>query len=262
MEKEFETDVDYIDSSREKLYIRGKNLDDMISSMDFVDAIFHTLLKKKPEAKEKKILNAVLVSFHAGFDICPPTTMAARFAASTGAKMPMALAAGYCSGGEYHVGAVKKSMECYLKIEENYKRCPEENLDCFRHHVKESIEEKLDNDIKMYGFGHPQFKKDPRPAALRKVAKEIDYNTHYLEMYDIAKDKIEEEKNIHPNVDGINAALLLSMGFMPEHGTALFLFSRTIGMIAHITEEMERKPFDVWYKTMGKIRYHKDAAQD
>lgn len=250
IDNEFETDVDYMDSNKEELYIRGKNLDDMIRSMDLIETIFHTLLKKKPDYNEKKILNAVLVSFHAGFDICPPTTMAARFSASTGADIAMALAAGYCSGGPYHVGAVKKSMEYY-------KRIAEENPNDLKQYVEDSIEEKLDNNLKIYGFGHPQFRKDPRPATLRGFAKELDYNTPYLEIYDIAKNKLEKEREIYPNVDGINAALLLSLGFNPEHGTALFLFSRTIGMIAHISEEMERKPFDVWYKTMGKIRYHK-----
>lgn len=243
----FTTEIDYINPDNEEIVIRGKNLSEMIQDYDFIDTIFHTLLDKRPTPKEKKLLNASLTSFHTGFQAYPPTLLFPRIAASTGATIPQAIAAGYCSSGEYHLGAIKRSMQGYLELE----KLVNSTADPYQE-TSQIIQQRITQGEKIFGFGHPILKEDPRPKVLRDLATKLSYTSTYLTIYDAVRDTVYQEKKQHPNVDGINASLLLSLGFKPDHGEGLFLFSRTIGMIAHIVEEKERPPWSAWRSLNGR----------
>jgi citrate synthase len=110
-------------------------------------------------------------------------------------------------------------------------------------HTKDYLKRAIEEGKKIYGFGHPLFRKDPRPPHLRNLLKEWNYSTDYMKIYDVVCDYLAKEKNIHPNIDGINGAILLSLGFKRDHGTGLFLLSRTSAMLAHVVEERTKEPF-------------------
>ncbi|MFW5886582.1 MAG: citrate/2-methylcitrate synthase [Bacteroidota bacterium] len=240
----YDTKIDCLDIDNEQLIIRGKNLCDMIQEYGFTDAITHTMLNKALNKKEKRIFEAVLVSFMAGFEITPPVIYSARHAASTGVPVTQALAAGYCASGPYHTGAVEEAMKFYQEI---YKNSRPETL---QKYVNDIVEEKLANKERIFGFGHQVFKEDPRPKALRELVSDTNYESKYIDIYDTVCEKIYEKKGLNPNIDGINSSLLCSLDFPPEAGTGIFMFSRTIGMLTHILEEKQKPPFDVWYKTV------------
>ena len=236
----FSTEIDTVDFQKERLLIRGKDLCDLIGEGDFSSAIYHTLLNKSPSDVEKKLLNASLTSIHVGHQAIPPTIHAARVAASTRAEVSQCLAAGLCSSGKLHLGAIRQVMEQYISIEEWFDGG---NVYDF---TRNYVGAKLDGSEMLFGFGHPYMKKDPRPEALRDLVDKLGYVTDYIIMHDAIRDELYDRKGKSSNVDGINGAILLSLGFSPVHGEGLFLISRMIGALAHIDEEYKRPIWSAW----------------
>ena len=229
-------DIDGADPLAEKLFVRGKDLNDLVGKITFSEAIFHVLLGKMPDEVERKLFDAVLVSFHAGFGYSTPTVLMPRLAATTGTSVAGSLAAGYSAGGSYHVGAIEEAMDMYEKILSSLKGDLEE-------HAINYLKELMASGKKIHGFGHPLFKKDPRPPCLRALLHQYNFTSDYIRIYDAAEQFLSKEKDIYPNIDGVNSSILLSLGFKKNHGTGLFLLSRTSAMLAHVVEEKEKEPF-------------------
>jgi len=229
-------DIDGADALGERLFVRGKNLNDLIGNITFTEAIFHVLLHRMPNDVERKLLDAVLVSFHAGFGYSTPSVLMPRLAATTGTSVAGSLAAGYSASGSYHVGATEEVMTIFEDIIKS-------NTGNLEEHTTSYLKGMMASNKKIYGFGHPLFKKDPRPPRLRALLKELDYTSDYIRIYDIVGEFLAKEKNIHPNIDGINGAILLSLGLKKDHGTGLFLLARTSAMLAHVVDERGKEPF-------------------
>lgn len=242
-------DIDGPDLLKERLYVRGKDVNDLIGNLTFSEAIFHILLNRMPTEAEKKIFDAVLVSFHAGFGYSPPTVLLARLSATTGTSVAHALAAGYAGSGRYHVGAIENAMEIYEDIKKSKKEST-----TMREHVEEYVSGIFNRKETLYGYGHPLFKKDPRPERLRKVLKDLNYTSEYIEIYDEVARFAYEKKGLYPNIDGINSAILLSLGFIKDHSLGLFLLARTSAMLAHVVEERTKEPFYLEDKLYPLIR--------
>lgn len=243
------TDIDGADLLKERLYVRGKDINDLIGDFTFSEAIFHILLKRRPTEIEKRIFDAVLVSFHGGFGYSPPTVLLARLSATTGTSVPHALSAGYAGGGKYHVGAIENAMLLY----EDIKKTRSEET-AIKEHVEGYIGGIFDRKEILYGYGHPLFKKDPRPEKLRGILRDLNYTGEYIEIYDAVSKFAYERKGLYPNIDGINSAILLSLGFTKDYGTGLFLLSRTSAMLAHVVEEISKGPFYIEDKLYPLIR--------
>ncbi|MBN1871630.1 MAG: hypothetical protein JW800_03560 [Candidatus Omnitrophica bacterium] len=242
-------DIDGPDLFRERLYVRGRDINDLIGTLTFTEAIFHILLNRIPTEVERKIFDVVLVSFHGGFGYSPPTVLLSRLSATTGTSVAHALSAGYAGGGKYHVGAIENAMMLYSDIKDSMG-----TQLSLEEHVDKYINGLLARKETLYGYGHPLFKKDPRPDRLRSILRELNYSSEYIEIYDAVSTLAYEKKKLYPNIDGINSAILLSLGFTKEHGTGLFLISRTAAMLAHVVEEMSKEPFYTEDKLYPLIR--------
>ena len=229
-------DIDGVDALGERLFVKGKDLNSLIGKTTFTEALFHILLGRMPTDVERKILDAVLVSFHAGFGYSTPSVLMPRLAATTGTSIAASLATGYSAGGSYHIGASEEVMDMYEKILES-------NHGDLAEHTRYYLKEMLNSKKKIHGFGHPLFKKDPRPSRLRAILEENGFSNDYITIYDAAGEFLTKEKDIYPNIDGISGAILLALGFKKEHGTGLFLLSRTSAMLAHVVEEKKKEPF-------------------
>lgn len=243
------TDIDGPDLLKERLYVRGKDINELIGDFTFSEAIFHILLNRRPSETERRIFDAVLVSFHGGFGYSPPTVLLARLSATTGTSIAHALSSGYAGGGKYHVGAIENAMSLY----EDIKNTRHEGA-AIKEHVERYVSGIFDRKEILYGYGHPLFKKDPRPERLRGILRDLNYNSEYIEIYDAVANFTYDKKKLYPNIDGINAAILLSLGFTKDHGTGLFLLSRTSAMLAHVVEEVSKGPFYIEDKLYPLIR--------
>lgn len=233
----FKTEIDWLDVENDGAYIRGHHLVDLMQEKDFLDIIYLMLLNRHPTKEQKKVLNAVLIGFSGGMGIQPPTVLVPRIVASTKAPVAQCLAAGMAAAGESHASAVEEAMKMYIRIKA-------ENIDC-----EKFVENAFNEKIKLPGFGHPVFKRDPRPPFLLKLAEECGIIGEYTRIMMKIEEEMFKRKGIHANVDGATGAILLDLGFTnPKHGPSLFLLARTISMAAHVIEESTSAPWDAWTK--------------
>ncbi|MGL4670410.1 MAG: citrate/2-methylcitrate synthase [Methanobacteriaceae archaeon] len=96
-------------------------------------------------------------------------------------------------------------------------------------------------NIKVPGFGHRYHDFDPRATKLIELAEKNDSIGIYTKLALAIEEILFEKKNIKLNIDGVNAGLLLDMGFDSSLGSAIFMIGRIPGLIAHTREEMNNE---------------------
>jgi citrate synthase len=109
--------------------------------------------------------------------------------------------------------------------------------------VESYISDKLNNKVKIMGFGHRVYKNgDPRAKHLMKMSRELGKQKGTLELYEMSV-KIEElvtgQKGLKPNVDFYSASVYTTLGIPRDLFTPIFAISRLSGWTAHILEQYE-----------------------
>src|SRR5882672_9921428 len=92
-----------------KILIRGYPLDEMMGRLSFADAVYLLLMGELPTPAIGRMLNAVLVS-SLDHGVTPPSTLAARNVATSGAPLEVSVAAGILAFGPHHGGDIETCM--------------------------------------------------------------------------------------------------------------------------------------------------------
>src|SRR6202008_2001617 len=92
-----------------KILIRGYPLDEMMGRLSFADAVYLLLMGELPTPTIGRMLNAVLVS-SIDHGVTPPSTLAARNVAPSGAPLKDWVAAGMRAFGPQHGGDIESCM--------------------------------------------------------------------------------------------------------------------------------------------------------
>src|SRR5262245_58857999 len=92
-----------------KILIRGYPLDEMMGRLSFADAVYLLLMGELPTPAIGFMLNAVLVS-SLDHGVTPPSTLAARNVATSGAPLKDSVAAGVLAFGPHHGGDIESCM--------------------------------------------------------------------------------------------------------------------------------------------------------
>src|SRR3954466_13275790 len=92
-----------------KILIRGYPLDEMMGRLSFADAVYLLLMGELPTQAIGRMLNAVLVS-SIDHGVTPPSTLAARNVATSGAPLKDSAAAGILAFGPHHGGDIETCM--------------------------------------------------------------------------------------------------------------------------------------------------------
>src|SRR5476651_2055155 len=92
-----------------KILVRGYPLDEMMGRLGFADAVYLLLMGELPTLAIGRMLNAVLVS-SLDHGVTPPSTLAARNVATTGAPLKDSVAAGVLAFGAHHGGDIETCM--------------------------------------------------------------------------------------------------------------------------------------------------------
>src|SRR3954453_941054 len=93
-----------------KILVPGYALDEMMGRITFGEAIYLLLIGVVPSPAIGSMMEAILVSF-IDHGATPPSTLAARNTATTGAPLRAWLAAGVLGFGRYHGGDVESCMQ-------------------------------------------------------------------------------------------------------------------------------------------------------
>ena len=97
-----------------EILVRGYRLDDLMGRMNFGEAIYLLLIGELPTPSVGRLMDAMLVSF-IDHGVTPPSTLAARNVATTGASTRGAVAAGVLGFGPHHGG---DALACRTLLDE------------------------------------------------------------------------------------------------------------------------------------------------
>jgi citrate synthase len=222
------------------ILIRGYPVDELMGRLSFADAVYLLLMGELPTAAIGRMLNAVLVSL-IDHGVTPPSTLAARNVASSGAPLKDCVAAGILAFGPYHGGDVESCMR-FLDAGLTLTRSGQT-----MERAAETLVGDFVRDGRMPpGFGHRLHMRDPRAARLFQMALELELEGEHIRMMRATERALEAHQEtlgrpVAPNVDGAIAAICADLGFAYELGNAIFLISRFPGLIAHAHEERSRQ---------------------
>jgi len=228
------------DIAPNKILIRGYPLDEMMGRLGFAEAVYLLLMGELPTPAIGRMLNAVLVS-SLDHGVTPPSTLAARNVATSGAPLKDCVAAGILGFGPHHGGDIESCM-----------RFLDTGLTLVRSGatVQEAAESIIGDFVKSQtappGFGHRFHTRDPRAARLFQMALELELEGEHVRLIrgvERALDAHQAQfgRPVPVNVDGAIAAISADLGFAYELGNAIFLISRLPGLIAHAHEERTRQ---------------------
>ncbi len=220
-----------------KVCLRGYPIDQLMGEISFAQAVYLVLKGEFPTPEVGKLVDAIFVS-SVDHGASPPSVLAARTVASTGAELNSAVAAGVSAISRYHGGAIEEGMKLFLEIARRIeeKKASEDEV------VREVLQEMKEKGRRASGFGHRIHTQDPRTQKLFSLAEELGLAGKFVRIARTVENSLEEllGKRLPINVDGAIAALLCELDIPPEIGNAFFIIARVPGLVAHVHEEITR----------------------
>jgi citrate synthase len=222
-----------------KILIRGYPLDEMMGRLSFAETAYLLLMGELPSPAIGQMFNAILVS-SIDHGVTPPSTVAARNVATTGAPLKDCVAAGMLAFGPHHGGDIES---CMRFLDSGLALVSAGRT--LQAAAAESVEEYLGRNEAPPGFGHRFHQRDPRAARLFQMALELELEGEHTRLIRAVERALQERQErfgrpLPVNVDGAIAAISADLGFAHEIGNAVFLISRVPGLIAHVHEERTR----------------------
>ena len=230
-------------TSENGIRVRGYDLVQLIGTVPFPPVLYLLFTGELPEPSVAKLIDAIMV---ASIDHGPgaPSALAARTAASGGAPLGSAAAAGLLTLGKYHGAAVQDAMEAIQQVAEFAHR-EGSGAEALEPSADAVVAEWRKAKRRLAGFGHRQHKhQDPRLARLFALAREAQVPGRYLEAAHALEGALKRStgKELPINIDGATAAILCEIGFPPNLSNALFMVARITGILAHANEEIQEMP--------------------
>ena len=222
------------------ILIRGYPVDEMMGRLSFADAVYLLLMGELPSPSIGRMLNAVLVS-SLDHGVTPPSTLAARNVATSGAPLKDCVAAGILAFGPHHGGDIESCMR-FLDAGLTHVRAGRSLHEAAEMIINDCLRERQTPP----GFGHRFHTRDPRAARLFQMALELELEGEHVRMIRAAERVLTAKQDeigrpLPVNVDGAIAAVSADLGFAYDLGNAIFLISRLPGLIAHAHEERARQ---------------------
>ena len=255
-------DTSIIDIHPGKIAIRGYPIEELIGNVRFPDMIWLMLRGELPTRGQSNLLEAALVP---GVDHGPhaPSIAISCMAVSCGLPVNGAMASAINVLDDVHGGAGQQCMELYREIDaaagaDGDLVAAAEAIIRRRREVGDKI---------VPGFGHRFHPIDPRTAPLfALVGNAVAAGTvsgRWAAIGQAVEDALKAITNRHipMNIDGITAVIFCELGFEPELGRGLFVLSRSVGILAHAWEQIQRgkrmmgpMPKDIPYRYSGPAR--------
>ena len=223
-----------------RVAVRGHDIASLMGKVSFGAAVYLILTGKLPDERVGRLMDAILVS-SIDHGATPPSCLAARTVASTGATLSASVAAGIMSINRHHGGAIEDAAR-YLA------RLMTAAID-----QRKSLDEVAAIEVarikgageRISGFGHRIHTKDPRTAKLFELAAaaglEAKPGTHIAAARAVEAAFAAIGKPLPINVDGALGAILADLGIDPKVFNGIFMIARTPGLVAHVVEEQTRE---------------------
>jgi succinyl-CoA synthetase alpha subunit len=220
-----------------KVAVRGYDIAELMGRVSFGSAVYLILTGELPTAAVGRLMDAILVS-SIDHGTTPPSALAARTAASTGASLSAAVAAGIMSINRHHGGAIE---DCARQLKKIADRAATESIS-MDEAASRTLTVMRETGERMAGFGHRVHTKDPRTARLFELAREARVDGVHMQAARAVEKAFADMKKALPiNVDGAIGAILADLGVNPTVLNGIFMIARAPGLVAHVTEEQTRE---------------------
>jgi citrate synthase len=218
--------------------VRGYDIADLMGRCTFGQVVYLILRGEMPSEKVGKLMDAMLVS-SIDHGASPPSALAARTVASTGATLSGSVAAGILSINQSHGGAIENCARTLIKVVET----AEEKGCSIEEAATAVLADFKARKIRVAGFGHRMHTADPRTARLFELIEEAGIAGKYIQAARAVEAGLEKQlgKKLPINVDGAIGAVLAELGFEPKIMNGFFMIARTAGLVAHVGEEWARE---------------------
>lgn len=222
-----------------KIMVRGYPLDEMMGRLAFGEAIYLLLVGELPTPAIGKMVEAILVSC-IDHGPTPPSTLAARNVATTGATLRGCVAAGVLGFGRFFGGDIQSTMDM---LDEGVKEVHGGRL--LKEVAAALVQRYRERGELPPGFGHRYHTRDPRAARLFQMALELEMEGDHVALIramelSLHQGPTEAEQQAPVNIDGAIAAVCGDLGIKAEIADGLFMISRIPGIVGHALEEKDR----------------------
>ena len=224
-----------------RILVRGFPVDEMMGRVSFGEAVYLLLGGELPSPAIGRLMEALLVSF-IDHGATPPSTLAARHVATTGAPLRACVAAGVLGFGKFHGADIRPCMQLL-------------DAGLARMHagaslastVTELLQPFVDEGTTPPGFGHPLHTADPRAGRLFQLARDLEMEADHMHLMRGIERALQtgatsERPAVAINLEGAVAAVCGDLGLHVDIADALFTISRVPGLIAQAREEQAREP--------------------
>jgi citrate synthase len=221
-----------------KILVRGYPVDEIMGRLTFGETIYTLLMGEVPSPGIGSLMEAILVSF-IDHGVTPPSTLAARNTATTGAPLRACVAAGILGFGRHHGGDIEQCMQFLDQGLELVRKGVS-----YRDAATEIVGRCESAGEPVPGFGHRFHTRDPRAARLFQMALELEMEGAHVQMIravELVMAGRPDGQALPVNIDGAIAAVCGDIGIPPEIANALFIISRVPGIAAQAQEERARE---------------------
>jgi len=226
------------------ILIRGYPIDELMGRLSFGDAVYLLLVGDMPSRTVSRIMEALLVS-SIDHGASPPSTIAARTVAGTGAPLRTAAAAGVLAlgsplGGGGSIEACMRFLNEGLALVGNWVSYDDA--------ARRLLDQRESSKKLPPGYGHRLHERDPRAARLMQLAFELELEGGHTQLARAVEQELTQRRTATSdaggtslNSDGAIAAVAGDLGLDAETATLLFTISRFPGLVAHALEEQRRQ---------------------
>ena len=230
----------------DSILVRGYALDELMGRLSFGEAIYLLLAGERPSPTFGRLMEALLVA-SMDHGVQPPSTLAARTVAGTGAPPRAAAAAGVLAlgsrlGGGGSIESSRRFLDEGIALVGDWVS-PDDAARRLLDHWSGTAD-----DDTPPGFGHRRHARDPRAVRLLQLAFELDVDGAYTQLARALEQELTQRRAAAGqdpaalNVDGAIAAVCGDIGIDAETATMLFTIARVPGLVAHALEEQRREP--------------------
>jgi len=226
-------------SDAESITVRGEDLcEDLIGKIDFTDYFWLLVLGDRPDEKQRRMMDACLVSIAEHGLV--PSVQAARMTLAAGPEAWQgAMSAGLLGMGSVVAGSSESAGRYLAEIIAK----SEADGGSVEDAAIASLKDLKARRQKVPGLGHPQHSGgDPRANRLLAIADELGVSGSYIETLRILAEHAPGiiERPLPINVSGAIPATILDAGWPLDALKAVPLLARAAGLSAHLYEESQR----------------------
>lgn len=207
-------------------FLRDQPITALMERGDWLGTMALALLGRELKEEERVIFSACLIGA-IDHGTAPPSAHVTRVVASCGKPVADSVAAGLLTLGPRHGNAASAAAQ-WLRT-------------CVRKQIPRAqvVEEALTSRVRLSGFGHAEYERDPRAVSLTELlSSNFSVHPHLVYALQIG-DELTRQKgtSLYLNIDGAIGAVVADLGWPDEMGDMIFLIARTVGLCAHAGEE-------------------------